>query len=207
MNLNHPILEQSFAIIDQEIGQHSFNASEYTIVRRIIHATADFEYLNLLYFSSDAIETGIDCLRKGYPIVTDVRMVKYGIRTLVNKTFQNPIISAVEQVTIPEPEKTLTETGLLQCFQKYPDAIYVIGNAPTALRALCKEINKTQLQPSLIIGVPVGFISVVESKQALAQIKIPQIRVEGRKGGSPVASAIINALLVLAKERELNEKS
>lgn len=207
MNLNHPILEQSFAIIDQEIGQHSFNALEYAIIRRIIHATADFEYLNLLYFSSDAIETGIDYLRKGYPIVTDVSMVKCGIRTLVNKTFQNPIITAVEQVTIPEPEKTLTETGLLQCFQNYPDAIYVIGNAPTALLALCEEINKTQLQPSLIIGVPVGFVSVVESKQALAQIKIPQIRVEGRKGGSPVASAIINALLVLAKERELNEKS
>lgn len=208
MNLNHPILEQSFGIIDQEIGQHSFNALEYAIIRRIIHATADFEYLNLLYFSTDAIETGIDCLRKGYPIVTDVSMVKCGIRTLVNKTFQNPIITAVEQVTIPEPEKTLTETGLLKCFQQYPNAIYVIGNAPTALLALCQEINKTQLQqPSLIIGVPVGFVAVVESKQALAQINIPQIRVEGRKGGSPVASAIINALLVLAKERELNEKS
>lgn len=206
MNLNHPILEQSFAIIDQEIGEHSFNALEYAIIRRIIHATADFEYTDLLYFSSDSIEKGIFCLRNRSPIITDVSMVKKGIQTLVNKTFQNPIVAAVEQVTNPEAGKTLTETGLIKCFQKYPEAIYVIGNAPTALLALCQELIKNQRQPSLIIGVPVGFVSVVESKQALAQINIPQIRVKGRKGGSPVASAIINALLVLAMQRELQEK-
>jgi precorrin-8X/cobalt-precorrin-8 methylmutase len=206
VNLNHPILEQSFAIIDQEIGEHSFNALEYAIARRIIHATADFEYTNLLYFSPDAIEKGIYSLRNRCPIITDVSMVKYGIKTLVGKTFQNPIIAAVEQVTTPELGKTLTETGLIQCFHQYPEAIYVIGNAPTALLSLCRELATTQRQPSLIIGVPVGFVSVVESKQALAQINIPQIRVKGRKGGSPVASAIINAILVLAMERELQEK-
>lgn len=205
MNLNHPILEQSFAIIDQEMGQHSLNEAEYAIVRRVIHATADFEYRNLIYFSSNAIETGIDYLRKGYPIVTDVNMVKQGIQTLVNKTFHNPIISAVEQVTQANFNKTLTETGLLKCFQQYPEAIYVIGNAPTALLALCQELKTTLLKPSLIIGVPVGFVSVVESKQVLAETKIPQIRVEGRKGGSSVASAIINALLVLAWERDLKD--
>ncbi|PSF35432.1 cobalt-precorrin-8X methylmutase [Aphanothece hegewaldii CCALA 016] len=206
MNLNHPILEQSFAIIDQEIGEHSFNALEYAIVRRIIHATADFEYTNLLIFSSDAIEKGIESLRNRCPIITDVSMVKQGIKTLVSKTFQNPIITAVEQVTIPEPNKTLTETGILKCFERYPEAIYVIGNAPTALLALCQEIEKTQIKPSLVIGVPVGFVSVVESKQALAQINIPQISVKGRKGGSPVASAIINAILILAMTRELSEQ-
>nr|WP_219907671.1 cobalt-precorrin-8X methylmutase [Aphanothece hegewaldii] len=206
VNLNHPILEQSFAIIDQEIGEHSFNALEYAIVRRIIHATADFEYTNLLIFSSDAIEKGIESLRNRCPIITDVSMVKQGIKTLVSKTFQNPIITAVEQVTIPEPNKTLTETGILKCFERYPEAIYVIGNAPTALLALCQEIEKTQIKPSLVIGVPVGFVSVVESKQALAQINIPQISVKGRKGGSPVASAIINAILILAMTRELSEQ-
>lgn len=206
MNLNHPILEQSFAIIDQEIGEHSFNALEYAIVRRIIHATADFEYTHLLDFSSDAIEKGISSLRNRCPIITDVSMVKHGIKTLVSKTFQNPIIAAVEQVTTPELGKTLTETGLIKCFKQYPEAIYVIGNAPTALLSLCLELATTQRQPSLIIGVPVGFVSVVESKQALAQINIPQIRVKGRKGGSPVASAIINALLILAIDRELQEK-
>lgn len=206
MNLNHPILEQSFAIIDREIGDHSLNATEYAIVRRVIHATADFEYTHLLHFSSDAIEQGISALQKRCPIITDVTMVEQGIKTLVSQTFQNPILAAVEQVALPEPGRTRTETGLIKCFNKYPEAIYVIGNAPTALLALCQELKNTQHQPSLIIGVPVGFVSVVESKQALAQIDTPQIRVDGRKGGSPVASAIINALLILAWHRENEQK-
>jgi precorrin-8X/cobalt-precorrin-8 methylmutase len=96
----------------------------------------------------------------------------------------------------------LTETGLLKCWQSYPEAIYVIGNAPTALLALCQQVANSSQQPSLIVGVPVGFVSVVESKAILAKLAVPQIRIEGRKGGSTVAAAIINALLVLAKERQ-----
>ncbi|HAC64332.1 MAG TPA: cobalt-precorrin-8X methylmutase [Cyanothece sp. UBA12306] len=196
--LNHPILEQSFAIIDQEIGNHNLNKLEYAIARRVIHATADFDFINLLTFSPHAISNGINSLQNKTPIITDVTMVKQGINTLVKKTFNNPVIAAVEQVATPLPGKTRTETGLLKCFQQYPEAIYVIGNAPTALLALCQEISKVKIKPSLIIGVPVGFVSVVESKQILAQIDVPQIRVEGRKGGSAVASSILNALLVLA---------
>jgi precorrin-8X/cobalt-precorrin-8 methylmutase len=214
--LNHPILEQSFAIIDREIGEHNFNEREYAIARRVIHATADFEYTKLLRFSPEAIESGIAALRRGVPIVTDVTMVKQGIRTLIAKTFNNPLIAAVELASVALPGKTLTETGLLRCWQQYPEAIYVIGNAPTALLALCSQLSGSfplspsqqpclesgigKSLPSLIVGVPVGFVSVVESKQVLAKLAIPQIRIEGRKGGSAVAAAILNALVVMAWE-------
>ncbi|MGK7875879.1 MAG: cobalt-precorrin-8X methylmutase [Xenococcaceae cyanobacterium] len=196
--LNHPILQKSFAIIDREIGEHNLAPFEYAIARRVIHSTADFEFAQLLKFSPGAIESGISCLRRRVPIITDVGMVKQGIATLVAKTFNNPLIAAVEQASVALPGKTRTETGLLQCFEQYPHGIYAIGNAPTALLALCAQLPNSKVKPGLIIGAPVGFVSVVESKQALAKASVPQIRVEGRKGGSPVAAAILNALLVLA---------
>ena len=119
---------------------------------------------------------------------------------IVKKTFNNEIISAIEWGDNPESGKTRTETGLLKCWETYPEAIYVVGNAPTALLALCDRISETKIYPSLIIGVPVGFVSVVESKAVLKQLPTPYILTDGRKGGSPVASAIINALCLLAWE-------
>ncbi len=199
-SLNHPIVEESFRIIDQEVGQHNFSLLEYQIIRRVIHSTADFEFINLLKFSPKAIDNGVNCLKNNTPIITDVTMVKQGIVNLVTKTFQNPIITAIEKADHALPGKTRTETGLLECYQQYPQGIYVIGNAPTALLALCQQIKEKKLKPSLIIGVPVGFVSVLESKKMLAQMDVHQIRVEGRKGGSPVAAAIINALLIFAWE-------
>ena len=199
--LNHPIVEQSFAIIDREVGTHDLTPPEYAIARRVIHATADFEYLKLLKFSSGAIDSGIASLKQGVPIVTDVTMVKQGIRNLVGKTFNNPIITAIEQAEVAEPGKTRTETGLLRCWAKYPHAVYVVGNAPTALLALCQQVSNSSVVPGLIIGVPVGFVSVIESKQALAQLNVPRISIEGRKGGSPAAASILNALLILATQK------
>ena len=200
--LNHPIVEQSFAIIDAEIGEHQLSPQEYAIARRVIHATADFEYLKLLKFSPKAVESGIAAIRTGVPIVTDVTMVKQGIRNLVAKTFDNRVVAAIEQAKIADLGKTRTETGLLRCWEKYPEAIYVIGNAPTALLALCQQLSNSSTVPGLVIGVPVGFVSVVESKQALAQLEVPQIVIEGRKGGSPAAASILNALLILASSIE-----
>ena len=198
--LNHPIVEQSFAIIDREVGEHKLNLQEYALARRVIHATADFEYLNLLRFSSGAIAAGIQNLQQGIPIVTDVTMVKQGITSLVSKTFNNPIISAVEQAEIAQAGTTRTETGMLRCWSKYPQAIYLIGNAPTALLALCEQLAHSPIKPALVIGVPVGFVSVIESKQALLGLDVPYITIEGRKGGSPAAASILNALLILAAE-------
>ncbi|GAB1541361.1 cobalt-precorrin-8X methylmutase [Scytonema sp. NUACC21] len=202
MNLSiHPIMEQSFAVIDCEIGDHDFSSAEYAIVRRVIHSTADFEFKHLVKFSDNAIEAGIEAIRRRVPIVTDVGMVKQGITGLVAQTFGNPLISAVETTVTALPGKTRTETGLLQCYKEFPEAIFVIGNAPTALLALCHELTTPSAQrPALVIGAPVGFISVVESKAALAKTSVNQILVEGRKGGSPVAAAIVNALITLAWE-------
>lgn len=198
--MNHPILKQSFAVIDREIGEHNFSPQEYAILRRVIHSTADFEFKHLIRFSPDAIEAGISAIRRRVTIVTDVGMVKQGVAGLLSQTFGNPLISAVEMAETALPGKTRTETGLLECWRQYPEAIFAIGNAPTALLALCTEITTATVKPALVIGVPVGFISVVESKTALASTPVPQIRVEGRKGGSPVAAAILNALIVLASE-------
>jgi precorrin-8X/cobalt-precorrin-8 methylmutase len=203
--LNHPILEQSFTVIDREIGAHAFTAQEYAIVRRVIHSTADFDFQALIRFSPGAIKEALSALRQSVPIVVDVNMVKHGIATLVQKTFGNPIIVAVEQAKTAAPGKTRTETGMLQCWQHYPQAIYVVGNAPTALLALCEEWRSSERCPPMVIAAPVGFIAVVESKAAVAALGVPQIRIEGRKGGSPVAAAIVNALLVLAWERENGE--
>lgn len=194
-------MEQSFAVIDQEIGEHTFTPQEYAIVRRVIHSTADFEFKHLLHFSPGAIDSAITAIPEGIPIIVDVGMVKQGVAGVVARTFNNPLISAVEQAATAEPGKTRTETGLLQCLQQFPNAIVAIGNAPTALLALCDSLQQAAIQPTLVIGAPVGFISVVESKAALAATSIPQIRVDGRKGGSPVAAAIVNALMMLAWER------
>jgi precorrin-8X/cobalt-precorrin-8 methylmutase len=198
--LNHPIVEQSFAIIDREIGEHFFSLEEYAIIRRIIHTTADFEFSRLFRSSPGAIEIAISALQNRVPIITDVTMVKQGIATLINKTFQNPIVTCIEQATVADAGKTRTETGLLKCFDRFPEGIYVIGNAPTALLALCDLVQNSTVAPSVVIGVPVGFVSVVESKESLARSDVPRIWIEGRKGGSTVAAAIVNALLVLAHE-------
>ena len=194
-------MEQSFAVIDREIGEHNFSQAEYAIVRRVIHSTADFEFKYLIKFSPKAIAAGIAAICDRTPIITDVSMVKQGITGLVAQTFGNPIISAVERAASALPGKTRTETGLIQCAVEFPQAIFVIGNAPTALLALC-NLLPTNVSPALIIGAPVGFISVLESKAILAQTPVNQIRVEGRKGGSPVAAAILNALIVLAWNEE-----
>ncbi|MGF1491059.1 MAG: precorrin-8X methylmutase [Microcoleaceae cyanobacterium] len=192
------ITQQSFQIIDQEIGRHHFSQAEYAIVQRIIHATADFEFAELVQFSSGAIAAGISAIKQGQPVITDVSMVERGIAGMMAKTFKNPVISAIECAKAPLPGKTRTATGMMRIATEYPQGIFVIGNAPTALLALCSEIQQARMAPALVVGVPVGFVSVVESKAALAATSVAQIRVEGRKGGSAVAAAIINALIKLA---------
>ena len=221
--LHHPITEQSFAIIDREIGDHALSPDEYTIIRRVIHSTADFDFKSLISFSPNSIEQAITALRRKTPIITDVSMVKQGIKTIVQQTFDNPIMVAVEQAQSALPGKTRTESGVLTCLEQYPTGVFVFGNAPTALIALCQTVaNNSRLPsdspflgqpssaiqakqsrvPSFVIGAPVGFVAVEQSKVALAQTALPHIRVNGRKGGSPVAAAILNALLLLAWEQE-----
>lgn len=198
----HPILQQSFALIDQEMGDHHWAPQEYAILRRIIHSTADFEFTQLLKISPGAIAAAIAALRNRCPIVVDVGMVRQGCHSIVQRTFDNPLWVAVDQAPTAAPGKTRTETGLLQLWEKMPQAIYVIGNAPTALRALCDRLTEKNADPPLVVGTPVGFVGVLEAKRQLASLSVPQIRVDGRKGGSTVAAAIVNALAILAWETE-----
>ncbi|UAJ72664.1 cobalt-precorrin-8X methylmutase [Synechocystis sp. PCC 7339] len=210
--LEHPILLASFAHIDRSVGGHNLSGQEYAIARRVIHSTADFDFLHLIRFTpalakaefdpdllaNRAITRGMESLRNGQTIVVDVNMVKQGIQGLVQRTFQNPIQTAIDFAPTAAPGKTLTETGMDHCIAQFPEAIYVVGNAPTALLTLSQAIAVGEARPALVIGVPVGFIGVLEAKEALSTLPCPQIRVEGNKGGSPVAAGIINALLMLA---------
>ena len=155
-------------------------------------------------FSHDVIAIAIAYLQKGLPIVTDVSMVAQGIRTMANQTFQNPIINALDYAGEPLPGATRTETGVMTLLRQYPNALYVIGNAPTALITLCKWVSQQsdpQNKPAVVIGAPVGFVSVVESKELLNTVDVAQIVVQGRKGGSAVAAGITNALLYLAWQK------
>jgi precorrin-8X/cobalt-precorrin-8 methylmutase len=203
--LIHPITAQSFAIIDREIGEHNFTLPEYAIVRRIIHTTADFEFKQLVKFERGAIASGLAAISAGTPIVVDVGMVKQGIIGLLAKTFGNPVINALDFASSGDfgdsGDRTRSEIGMRACMRQHPEAIFVVGNAPTALLALCQPPDFV-FAPKLIIGAPVGFVSVLESKAALAGSSHPHIRIEGRKGGSPVAAAIINALVTLAWEQK-----
>ncbi|MEN9226358.1 MAG: precorrin-8X methylmutase [Thermostichus sp. HHBFW_bins_43] len=194
-----PITAASFRQIDAEIGPHPWHGIQYEVVRRAIHATADFELRDRFVFSSNAIEQGLAALREKQPVIVDVGMVAAGIHTRL-RAAGIPLLCALDWVEENRlPGQTRTANGLLNLAQLYPEALFVIGNAPTALLGLVAEIQAERVQPCLVIGVPVGFVAVEEAKRALAQTHVPQIRVEGRKGGSPVAAAIVNALLTAAQ--------
>lgn len=202
----HAITNASFAQIDREIGGHSFSAAEYAIVRRVIHTTADFEFKRLIHFSGEPIEAADRALRQGQPVVTDVSMVAAGIVTVMAKTWQAPVTVAVQRVdrsSAPEINEghTRSAQGMRICALQQPEAIFAVGNAPTALLALCEGIAEDKWRPALVIGAPVGFINVVESKRALTALAVPHILVAGRKGGSAVAAAILNALMIGAWEK------
>ncbi|NEQ51752.1 MAG: cobalt-precorrin-8X methylmutase [Leptolyngbya sp. SIO3F4] len=201
----HPITAESFAIIDREIGSHNWSAEEYAIIRRAIHSTADFELLDLFEFSDGAVAAGVAALQQRQPVIVDVRMVQMGITGVLKGIGHTSIACALDYVPedfVPLAGSTLTTrtaAGMLALTQQYSTGIFVVGNAPTALLALVEQIRQGLVKPSLVVGVPVGFVAVEEAKQALARVDVPQIQVRGRKGGSPVAAAIVNALAYLAK--------
>ncbi len=198
------IVEESFRIIEREIGQHGFANEEWQVVRRMIHASGDLELSRLVCFQNNAVVAGIQTLRQGAPIVTDVRMVATGL----NKTALTSLHLGVHCfIDDPEVEHQAAEKGLTRsaCAMEkatatVKQAIYVVGNAPTALLALCDSIRRGVVQPHLVIAAPVGFVAVEESKEQAFALDVPLIGVRGRKGGSAVAAAAMNALLLMAAE-------
>jgi len=199
----HPIEAESFRIILSELGPHEFDELHLPIVLRVIHATADFDFRETLHFSPGAIAAGLAALRAGAPIITDVRMVEAGI----SKGFVQQLGGYVLSVINSDPQiahlakihgTTRSTMGMRLNKDRLQGAVVVIGNAPTALLELIRLVREENVRPGLIVGAPVGFVSAVESKKALTELDVPYITPLGRKGGTPVAVAIANALLRLA---------
>jgi len=194
----------SFRIIDEEAGEHGWNEAEWQIVRRVIHTSADFDYVNTMLFSQGSIEKAIAAIKSGAGIVTDTNMALSGI----NKPRLIPFGSALSchiadaDVGILAKREGVTRSVLAirKAIKELHNRIFVIGNAPTALFELLRMIEAKEVRPALIIGLPVGFVGATESKALLAAGShgIPFITNIGRKGGSNVAAAVVNALVILA---------
>lgn len=197
----------SMAIIAEEmakLGGVDMPEINLPVLKRVIHTTADFEFMKTLKFSPEdqAVTLGREALKRGVSIITDTQMAAAGMSKPSANKFNNKIICRMAEPDVKEEALkrgvTRAVVSIERAVKETPDAIFAIGNAPTALIKLCELISDGKAKPSLIIGVPVGFVNVVESKEILAEVaskfNVPYIAAMGRKGGSPIASTIINAL-------------
>ena len=195
-------------IIESEIGDMSaFSGHERLIVKRCIHTTADFDYKQNLRFSPDAAELGIAALKAGAVIVTDTQMAFSGISKPACKKLGCEVCCFMSDADVAEEAKkrgvTRAVVSVDKAAKQFKDRqlIYAVGNAPTALVRLYELIKENRISPALIVGVPVGFVNVVEAKELIMTAGVPYIVAAGRKGGSNVAAAILNAMLYTLYER------
>jgi precorrin-8X/cobalt-precorrin-8 methylmutase len=196
----------SFSIIDSEAGAHGFPADQWRIVQRMIHTSADFDYLQSVRFHPRAIEAGVAAIRSGCTIVTDTHMARAGIRKTELARFG---VAATCYIGDPDVRQRAAQSGSTRARAAVDAAvnhmaggIFVVGNAPTALLRLLELVRAGAARPALVVGLPVGFVNAAESKAALVQTDIPYISNVGRKGGSNVAASVVNALTKLALERD-----
>lgn len=193
------IEKRSFEIITELLGERKLDPENELVIKRVIHTSADFDYADNLVFSPHAVQKGIEALRGGCDIVTDTQMAKAGI----NKTILGKLGGEVHCfMSDPDVAAEAKERGITRAIVSMERAaklskpcIFAIGNAPTALISLHEQIQAGTLHPALVVGVPVGFVNVVESKELILDTEVPHIVARGRKGGSNVAAAICNALL------------
>jgi len=185
---------QTLALIDQEIGDHTFSLSEYEIVRRVIYATADFSYKTSIRFSDMALQAGAAALAARRPIVVDGGMLQVGIVESIQQTFANPVYCCMNIQTPPQKEKTRAAWGMETLAHRYPEGIFVIGQAQTALVSLVDLIEAEIIRPALVICTPAAFIDTELAKQRLAESLVPHISTIGRKGHAVVAAAIVDGL-------------
>lgn len=197
---------RSMEIIAQELGEHSFTDAQLSILKRVIHTTADFGYQETLVFSPDAVERGIKAICEGCTIVTDTQMAWSGINKKVLERFGGKAVCFMSDPDVAEEAKARGETratvSMERAAQLEGKVIFALGNAPTALVRLRELMDEGRANPALIIGVPVGFVNVVESKEWIIESGASHIVARGRKGGSNVAAAICNALLYMASNNE-----
>ncbi len=195
---------KSFEMIDEEIGEHSFTSEQYPVVQRTIHASADFEFGKSLVFHPNAIQAGIQAIRSGKLIVADVQMVQVGINKTRLQKYGCEAKVYISDRDVIEEAKQLNATRAIIAMRKAAKeaegGIFAIGNAPTALLELIRLIKEGEAKPGLVIGLPVGFVSAAESKEELAKLDVPYITNIGRKGGSTVTVAALNAISILADQ-------
>ncbi len=208
------IEHDSFAIVDNEAGSHEYTDAEWQIVRRMIHATADFEFNGLTRFHADAVKAGLQAIQNGANIVADVEMICVGLSKPRLSHFSVTTHHFIADEDVIATAKSENTTRAVQAMRKahnlglLENSIIAVGNAPTALLEVIRLIKEDELKPALIVGMPVGFVSAEESKAETALLgDIPWIVTEGRKGGSTLVVAAIHALLALAEQAEKNKRT
>ncbi|MCI6926533.1 precorrin-8X methylmutase [Butyricicoccus porcorum] len=200
------IEKRSFAIITEELGDRTFPPDIAPVVKRVIHTSADFEYADNLVFSEGAVARARKAIEAGAHIVTDTNMVKAGINKKILAQFGGEVHCFVADEDVAAEAKARGVTRSTVSMERAAGLdvplIFAIGNAPTALVEIRRLVDAGTLSPELVIGVPVGFVNVVESKELIQESGVPYIVARGRKGGSNVAAAIVNALLYQLVRRE-----
>lgn len=192
---------ESFRIIERELGPTRFSPEEFAVVRRTIHATGDFSFAETLRFHPQAISAGLAAIRAGKNILVDVNMAASGISSGLLAQFGGRVICRVaepETAAMAKANGTTRSDAAMSRSVADNIGIVAVGNAPTALLKVMELIDQGLFAPDLVIGVPVGFVNAAESKEILVQQPYPFITALGRKGGTPVAVAAVNALLRLA---------
>jgi len=200
------IEHNSFAIVDKEVGPHNYTEAQWQIVRRMIHATADFEFNGLARFHEKAVEAGLAAILSGAPIVADVEMICVGLSKPRLSHFGVSTHHFIADEDVIAQAKAENTTRAVQAMRKAHQkgllngSIVAIGNAPTALLEVIRLIKEEHVKPALIVGMPVGFVSAAESKAELEQLDdVPWMITHGRKGGSTLVVSAIHAALALAE--------
>jgi precorrin isomerase len=201
---------RSFEIIDAEAPAHGFSPDQWQVVRRMIHTVGDFSIMENVRFSHDAIDAAVNALSGGSPIYVDSNMIRSGLSTarlrIVNPDYGEDCIHChIADDDIAEQARKQSMPRSLFAVRKargiLNGGIAVFGNAPVALLELNRLIVEEQTRPALVIGMPVGFVHVIESKQELMSLDVPYIALEGRRGGSPLAVSALHALCSVASQR------
>ena len=199
------IESRSFQIITEELGDKQLIPGTELIVKRCIHTSADFDYADNLAFSEDVVNKAIEAIKNGACIVTDTQMAKSGINKKALARYGGEVYCFMSDEDVAKEAKEKGSTRATVCMDKAAamdkPLIFAIGNAPTALIRLYELITEGKLKPELIIGVPVGFVNVVQSKELIMETDAPYIVAKGRKGGSNIAACIVNALLYMIDDK------
>ena len=198
------IEKRSFEIIGEEMGNHDFSDRELNVVKRVIHTTADFEYKDLIRIDEQSIDKALSLLKKGCKIYTDTQMIKSGIN---KKALEKLGCEIVNYVSTEEAFRIAKERNITRSMAAIEIAInegiefFVFGNAPTALYRLIQLYREGKAKPKFVIGAPIGFVGASESKEELLKTDLDNITIRGRKGGSTVSVAIVNALMYMVVDR------